>query len=353
MQRKPRPSNLSERRLNGPVHHSRVRPARDPRQARSGGMSRYSKAVHANVRTAQPTHAERMARRSRHARAKGPAEPLLSARRIRFATIILVLLCLVGGALFAMTSPMFAVRKLQVNGLATLTPEEAEATQQLVSIPPRTNLLRARVGKTVGALSRLPWVAGVTTAKHLPGTIEFNVRPRVPACFLETPDGRWELDVAGRVIRSARSGVELPRIASGEPLEVRPGGIPDSAGLAGAIKAAGQFGSGSAVRAAVIDVDQNGELCLNMTDNVAIRLGSVDDLDAKLEQVRKIYASRADIGSEVESIDLRTPDSPSAVPRGKGKGTERPTAGPSALSGNRAGDRSAPPNDRPHTGPTD
>jgi cell division septal protein FtsQ len=211
------------------------------------------------------------------------------------------------------------VRQVKVSGLSQLTPEEAAVTQASAVIPPHSNIIRARFEKTVRALSSLPWVASVTPHKHYPAGVEFAIIPRQAVALVTGAGGRWEVDGAGIAIRTARAGTRLPEITVPDTSGVHPGARIDVPGVSVALSAVSLAHGSKPVPIVKIEVDQNADICLNMKDNVAIRLGAAEDIGAKLALVHRIYNDKPDIGTLVQSIDLRSPESPSCVPRAAAK----------------------------------
>jgi hypothetical protein len=54
-----------------------------------------------------------------------------------------------------------------------------------------------------------------------------------------------------------------------------------------------------------------------MSDGIAIRLGTSDELDTKLALVEKIYRTQPDLAEKVEAIDLTAPEHPACLPRSR------------------------------------
>ena len=132
---------------------------------------------------------------------------------------------------------------------------------------------------------------------------------------LEALGQDWEIDCSGTLIRPLRPGANLPLVSCAVVSDLRAGHRVDTVGLAGALKVISDCKPRGGVRITKIDVDQSGELCLNMSDNVAIRLGQEEALPTKIDYIQRIYDDKPGIGSEVASIDLRWPESPSCVLR--------------------------------------
>lgn len=250
---------------------------------------------------------------------KAPAQPIFTQQRRKFITLILAVATVVALAGVFLFSPLTRVRHVKLSGAAALLPNEATQTAAAVTIAPGTNLFTLRAGPIVGKLSRLPWVASASIHRRFPNRLEVSVKPRVPRARLQAGGQDWEIDQAGVLIRPLRSGVDLPLIACSSTKELRPGSRADADGLAGALRVIQDCAPRGGVKIVKVDVDANGELCLNMSDTVAIRLGREEALSTKIDYVQRIYDDKPGIGSEVQSIDLRWPESPSCVLRNAGK----------------------------------
>lgn len=248
-------------------------------------------------------------------RRQEPRSPLLTRRRMRGAAWAAGLVTLIAALVFLFASPVLAVRHIVVKGLAPLTPEEASQVQEAAKLPPHTNLMRAPAGRIAASLRKLPWVADAIVSRQLPDHLVITIKARLPVTVLTTPAGRWELDGRGIPIRPAQMMATLPEIVANMNSVIEPGVAVDLPGVAGALSVVEMAKRGKPIQIAKIEVDQNADLCLNMQDSVAIRLGQVEDLPQKLTLVHRIYEEKPDIGTEVARIDLRCLDAPACLPR--------------------------------------
>jgi cell division protein FtsQ len=214
---------------------------------------------------------------------------------------------------------MMQVRHVRLGGIAVLLPQEIEQTRSAATIDPHSNLFRLRLAALEKRLSALPWVARADAHRQFPNGVAVAITPRRSAAHLEADGQDWEIDSTGVIIRPLRPGATLPLVTCNGLAEAEPGARVDILGIAGALKVLSDCTPKGGVRIAKVVVDQTGELCLNMTDNVAIRLGQEEQLSTKIDYVHRIYDEKPGIGSEVESIDLRWPESPSCVLRGSKK----------------------------------
>lgn len=237
----------------------------------------------------------------------------------RFRTVTTLLLIVgvfgVSGAA-VLTSPALSVRRVEVTGVAPLAPEERQFVQETVQIAPGTNLLRAPAERIARALRMQPWTEEVSVSRRLPNTLEIRLTPRIPAAALETADGwRWEVDSQGRVLRTDRAALRLPVIYMATLQTAQPGQRVEHPALAAALEIVARSSGTNPLPLTKIEIDQNEELCLNMQGDVLIRLGHTEELNGKIELVKRIYAQDRAIGERVAAIDLRCPNAFSCTPR--------------------------------------
>jgi cell division protein FtsQ len=258
---------------------------------------------------------------AQQAMAQRSSEPLLSPRRMRLLTRLLVVLLTVMALALVFISPVFSVRRVIVTGLSHLTPEEALEVRARAGVTPRSNLFLTKTGRIAKEVERLPSVARVSISRKLPGTLEVTVIPRVPIASLQVGGARWELDGGGVVIRRSTKTKNLPEIRSATNVDVQPGVSLADSPVGGALTLLRLANGRQPLRIAKIDVDQRTDIWLNMQDTVAIRLGQAEDLPKKVALIRSIYADKPDIAAEVQSIDLTCPDAPACTPRDSTKGS--------------------------------
>jgi cell division septal protein FtsQ len=251
-----------------------------------------------------------------------PHAPLLTRSRLRLIIAVAVAAATLFCVTFVTRSPLFAIRGVRVTGLDRLLPDEAAEVRAASAIPAGTNFFRMSRGRLEAAVRRVPAVAGARISRRFPNRVGVEVAPRIPVSIVTTATGRWEVDAGGVAIRPATRDQKLPEIVCAALTSVSPGRRIDAPGVAGALAAARLTSPGARVKPlgiAKIEVDQSGDMCLNMCDSVAIRIGQAEQLETKLALVRRIYDERPDIGAEIESIDLRFPEAPACLPRGTTK----------------------------------
>ncbi|HSV72155.1 MAG TPA: FtsQ-type POTRA domain-containing protein [Chthonomonadales bacterium] len=219
----------------------------------------------------------------------------------------------------ALASPALLVRRVEVAGLAALTPYEVRRT--LVAARPvrRTHLSSVRTDHAFPDLERLPWVESVSLHRQLPHTLRLTTRPRQPAATIRAPAGVWTVDASGAPIRPG-AAPNVPEIAW------QPDGlVPESAAadpiMVAALEVAAWARRTPAVVRPRIGVDSSREICLNVADGLTVLLGQADDLDAKLDALTRVYRADPAIAAKLLRIDLRAVEVPACTPRPTGAGT--------------------------------
>ena len=204
---------------------------------------------------------------------------------------------------------------MKVTGIESLSSEESAEIKNAAIIPPRTNLIIGRLYKTLMTMELIPSVAKVEVYRRFPNEVRFQIIPRKSVAKLAAGGAIWEVDNSGIIVRRARLDYKLPLITVSGSVDLKPGYMLSDAAVATGIKVVTMSGKNGPIRADSADIDQNGELCLNMRDNIMIRFGAAEDIETKLTLVRRIFEQRPDIGTEVATLDVSVPDHPTCVPR--------------------------------------
>jgi cell division protein FtsQ len=268
-------------------------------------------------------HAQRRAVRARHRLANNgqpaPRKPRVSEIRER-RWRILVLLTLAFGfemAAAALTSPLLGINHIQVRNMERLLPAEAATTTRATAVPAGTNLLRAPLEQIERQMRALPWVQSVKVSRQFPHGLRVQFTQRNPAVIAQIGARRYEVSSNCIPIRPARAGQagSLPLIVMKRAFEPRFGiAIPDEA-LQAAINIYYDANHQQIVHIAKIEVDQNGNICLNMKDGIQIQIGQTDDLATKLKYVQRIYEQDPEVSQRMVAINLSYPNLPACTPR--------------------------------------
>lgn len=259
-------------------------------------------------------------------RRSGQRSPALVRRSRRRLLAALYAAMLVEVIVALLTSPMFAVRRVEVRGHKGITAREGAVLLRAAALPRMTNWFRAPVGPLSRRVSALPYVAAVQIHRRLPYTIEVAVQIRQPYAILRTPSGLYELDRAGVAIRPARRGLvgRLPDVEAQSPMRLRLGAPALDFGVEGALAIEEAAARDNLVRIARIEVDSGDNLCLNMVDGLLVLLGKSDDLNTKLSRLHSLYAHEPGIAARVVSVNLTCPTAPAYTPRTAAAATSQP-----------------------------
>ncbi|MGO8672990.1 MAG: cell division protein FtsQ/DivIB [Capsulimonadaceae bacterium] len=229
-------------------------------------------------------------------------------------------------AVFLLAYPGFWVRHVRVDGLHSLTAEQVFATAR---VPLRTNIfyMAARVPLT-RRVSAIPEVDHVKRLLMLPNTIVLRVVERTPYAVLAAAGQYWLLDtnrVPYRTVPHPLPGLPTIKPIDQAAMAVVIAGRPINADwMMQSYHLLGLVATNNTLRARWITVDQNANLCLNRQDNLAINLGSPDDLPAKLAIAdAALQNTGSDIARKVAYIDVTCPTQPAMMLRAE-LGTGQP-----------------------------
>jgi len=226
-----------------------------------------------------------------------------------FTSAALIATCLAA----VLASPALMVRRVEVAGLAGLTPYEAQRTLEAARPVRPVHLARLEARSAFPDLACLPWVRTVSVRRRPPGTLTIVVTPRSPAACVCTTRGCWAVDGDGNPIRPGVTPA-VPAI-TWEPDGLAPEKASADPTLRSALEVARWVRNVPAVVSPKIVVDRNRELCLNTGDGLTVLLGQADDLDAKLESLERVYRAEPSVSAKLLSIDLRTVEVPVCTPR--------------------------------------
>jgi cell division protein FtsQ len=255
-----------------------------------------------------------------HSRQAAPRRVTTAAdiRRIRRRVVAaLYTLLLIECAAAALTSPAVAIREVRVSGAETLPIAEADAVSRAAQIGPGSNWFRLRSAPIAARLAAMPWVARVSVEKRFPDRCYVRVTARQPAAVVQFGGQLAEVDASAIPIRPARPEVtgRLRRVVLPPGVGLVYGALIQDDGARAALRILQDTADDMTVRIAKIEVDQSDNLCLNMHDNTAIRLGPAEDLDVKLSEVRRLCRNTPDLAKSFSAIDLTCPAKPACTPR--------------------------------------
>ena len=146
--------------------------------------------------------------------------PLVIGLRRAFK-LTLGALPLVSLAAWVVTSPTFALKSFQVEGMERV---EIGWIERQIESRVGENLVLLRLGELQRGLEQHTWVRAVELHKRLPDRIEVRVLEHVPRALLRTADAVYFVDLEGRIIAELDADAEtLPSMlvlqSEGEPAE--------------------------------------------------------------------------------------------------------------------------------------
>ena len=203
-------------------------------------------------------------------------------RRLRWFTVVGLVVGVVIIVLLLLTSPILSVRQVDVEGVVYADPDLISSVVESVKGEP---ILTADLDAAEKKLLAIPWVRQARVSMHLPARVTIEVVERSPIAFFRSVDG------FNRVID--RDGYVLD-VIEGDPTDYTPinGTGPNiSAGQAvdqpflGAAELINALPAELRSRLLTVTVSPEGEVSLALTNDVEVLFGRPDDFQVKLVAV--------------------------------------------------------------------
>lgn len=203
-------------------------------------------------------------------------------RRLRWFTIVGLVVAAVIVILLLLTSPILSVRQVDVEGVVYADPQQIAAIVDSIDGEP---ILTVDLGVAETKLLAIPWVRLARVSMHLPSRVSIEVVERTPIAFFRAVDGfNRVIDRDGRVldviegdptdyIRIIGTG---PNLSAGQMTE-QP--------LLGAAELINALPSDLRIRLLSLTVSPEGEVSLSLTNDVEVIFGRPDDFQVKLVAV--------------------------------------------------------------------
>lgn len=263
---------------------------------------------------------------------KRPRRPILPM--LVRPLLFLAAVALLGAAVWSLRMPQFDVKEVAVDGAQSIQTSEIAG---LVPLPAHENLLlywfRHHKAVADAIVAAEPVVASAHVGIRPPNTLSITVSERQPYALLRQGDRYWVVDRSGIPFRIASVPIDglpcitlargLPQPALGQRLPMSPSA---PVGAAFALLAALPSDKiATLMKIREITVDQNANLCLNMTNNSQIRLGQADRLAQKLGLVATALSSDSSLAERAAYLDFTDPDRPAWKPRSAAVAASPPT----------------------------
>ena len=263
--------------------------------------------------------------RSRAGAAVAEIGPRLEARRERegrsllrrYARRLAIVLAIAGlgvGAWAILHSPLFGAKVVTVKGPLTAQQRaEVLAASGLSTHPPLIDVNPGAISARVG---RIPWVADAQVSRHWPDGFSLSVRRRVPVAVMARPGGGYvEVDRTGRIL-SAPSSAPAGVAQLEAPVRAGPVGSWLAASAAPSLTVAASLPPALRPDVVAVVAQPQGEVDLQLTSPLTVRLGTATELRQKYEAAAAILA-----GASLQAgdqIDVTVPSSPFVGPQRSG-----------------------------------
>jgi cell division protein FtsQ len=222
-------------------------------------------------------------------------------------------LCVAAGCMYliARETPMFAVRRIEVEGAPPAVAVQVRAALDHVA---GTNLLALDGSAVVRTLDDLPTVVTAGYDRDFPHTLRVQVVAESPVAVLRRGAEAWLASARGRVIGTVPRGSHrlLPRIWLPPTTELDVGGFlsGDAAASARALRA---FVASRFAHRLLWARVAGGQLTLGLRSGLELELGTPTALDLKIAVVRAILPNLASPGDGgPRYLDVSVPERPVA-----------------------------------------
>ena len=203
-------------------------------------------------------------------------------RRLRWFTVVGLMIGVVIIVLLLLTSPILSVRKVDVEGVVYADTDLISAIVESVKGEP---ILTVDLDAAEKKLLAIPWVRQARVSMHLPARVTIEVVERSPIAYFRSVDGfNRVIDRDGRVLD----------VIEGDPTDYTPinGTGPNiSAGqtveqpFLGAAELINALPAELRARLLTVTVSPEGEVSLALTNDVEVLFGRPDDFQVKLVAV--------------------------------------------------------------------
>jgi cell division protein FtsQ len=221
-------------------------------------------------------------------------------RRLRVLIVIASVVAVVAVGVVVVKSPFLDVDRVAVHGMSHVS---AADIKKAAHVEPHQPLLLANTGAIARRIERLPWVEHASVTRAWPGTLNVKVTEYTAAAYARAGASVVLIAPNGHAIAHAPNApagaIEVRGLrrapADGELLSP-----PDAAGIASKLP--------PTLAQQVVAIDVGTGVALILGRGGSIRLGSLDDLDAKAAAALAVLAQHGD--APFAYIDVSTPQTP-------------------------------------------
>jgi cell division septal protein FtsQ len=225
----------------------------------------------------------------------------------RLALVLLSIVLAIEVVVAARTSPCFYIKETRVVGLKTLNEKDV---RKRLRILPQTNIFSIKEKNVAEKLKGDPVILNARVHRKLPGTLILCITERSADFVLSTRGARMDVDSEGIPFRLSKDNNSLPALLCDLPRGVVLGAKLKDRSFTIAwqcLKIARAVGIS---KISEISVDQNDQLCLNVSDEFEIRLGRPEQLREKLDIAAKALLQVPELRSRKGYIDVTCVEAP-------------------------------------------
>jgi cell division protein FtsQ len=225
--------------------------------------------------------------------------------RLRWLIWLVVLVGAIAAGIWFVNSPILSIRAVTVTGAVQTDPA---AIADGLSVRAGTPTISVRAGEIESALLASPWIAEADVTVSWPGSVEIDVRERVPVSSVTTDLGRFNAAVDGVVVERVDASTEPPTVVSDRTGALREGDRIAHAGTLGALEFIAALPP--ALRETTI-VTIDGDSATATVAEYTIVLGRPTEMAFKAAALEALIATGLESGSR---IDVRAPNRPAVAP---------------------------------------
>jgi cell division protein FtsQ len=225
--------------------------------------------------------------------------------RLRWLIWLVLLVVAVAAAIWFVNSPILSIRTVTVTGADRTDPA---AVADGLGVQSGTPTISVKGGAIEAALLANPWIADVDVMVSWPGSVEIDVRERVPVASIATDLGVFDIAVDGVLVERTEGGSVPPIIRSDRAGSTREGDRISHAATLGAVEFVAGL-SPALQRSTTVAV--SGDRVDALIDQYTIVLGRPVDMAFKAAAVEALIATGLQTGSR---IDVTAPTRPAVAP---------------------------------------
>jgi len=242
------------------------------------------------------------------ARTRRKSKPL----RVFYGLVFLIASIL--AILYLLNLPLWEIHEVIVNGAKILSADEIKA---LTGIPLNENLFFANFSQAKNNLKNIGAIKNFKIRRLPPATVVIDIHERQPMAAVIFSEKSIIIDNDGYIINqnpnltlNIPNMIDLPIIAGVDEKELLKNNQIDQKTveiITGIIHRLSRF---TELKKLQVNLGGLENINLLLDDILKVKLGDVEELEAKMETFEKLMASVSGKWSQIEYIDVRYPDEP-------------------------------------------